>query len=197
MTNASQPLLQVRTQIEYLGYSVSSLKKKRAVWFLCSDDKSDLIADEIRKKIGRWNYEDDTIRGLAKSPSKWGARIALAFTESIPVVELSRHEWGCRDDYGPDKNFPNTDGCGVIHPELCNAINAALLPYGFTVSNGHHTDQSSSFLMLLAMLYRECQADVDYRDLKRFRFDLVASKALSILEQDHFFFTKVRNSKCF
>ena len=134
LRNERQPLLPIRQKIEYLGYSVSSFKKKNAVWFLCYDEwTSRPRAREIRNNVGKWDYQDATLKSLAITPSKWGARIALAFTESMAVHELSKDEWDSQEDYGNHKDFPNTDGCGLIHPDFCDTINAALAPLGFAV----------------------------------------------------------------
>ncbi|RMJ16667.1 hypothetical protein BHE90_003974 [Fusarium euwallaceae] len=43
-------------------------------------------------------------------------------------------DWKVREDVRDDKGFPNTDGCGLISPELCDAINKALTPFGFASS---------------------------------------------------------------
>ena len=72
---------------EFLGYTMSSLKKKKMVWLFSR--KSDYGARDIRDQIGRW---DESNASLAKKPSKWGARISLAFTESIPVCELNQSQ---------------------------------------------------------------------------------------------------------
>jgi hypothetical protein len=121
---------------EFLGYSMSSLKKRKAVWFFGTTKGS---AKRLRDEIGTWDDKDELNGGLAKKPSKWGARVSLAFTESIPVVEISRNEWERRKDYPADSKFPNTDGCGLISAKLCDTINAALVRRGFAVSYDDHT----------------------------------------------------------
>ncbi|KAJ3531258.1 hypothetical protein NM208_g8957 [Fusarium decemcellulare] len=124
------PLLPDLTGFEFLGYSMSGLKKRKAVWFFQRQDGLDATA--IRARIGDWDVKSNP--KLANDPSKWGARISLAFTESRRVLSLSRGDWEIRDDVGDHPDFPNTDGCGLISPELCDAINGALAPYNFTSS---------------------------------------------------------------
>ncbi|KAK3361011.1 RNA dependent RNA polymerase-domain-containing protein [Lasiosphaeria ovina] len=124
------PLL---SDFEFLGYSMSSLKKRKAVWFFQrKEDGTD--AKKIRDKIGDWDVAKKANQKLAHHPSKWGARVSLAFTESILVRQLSPDEWTLRPDSGKHPDFPNTDGCGLISSELCDTINQRLAPYGFAAS---------------------------------------------------------------
>ena len=124
----------INQRFEFLGYSVSSLKKRKAVWFFLADpDHDDLTAEKIRTTIGNWDSKDELAKKIAKHPSKWGARVALAFTQSSYVAELLLHEWAGRKDEGSDPNFPNTDGCGLISPKLCGTINQKLSLLGFKV----------------------------------------------------------------
>ncbi|KAJ2982763.1 hypothetical protein NUW58_g6374 [Xylaria curta] len=115
---------------EFLGYSMSSLKK-RIVWFCLSINGRG--AKEIRDTIGIWDVDNDRNRKLAKQPSLWGARLSLAFTESLPVTQILRKDWDPRDDEGALDEYRNTDGCGVINQELCNAINDTLARNGLPV----------------------------------------------------------------
>ncbi|KAF4472950.1 RNA-dependent RNA polymerase [Fusarium albosuccineum] len=124
------PLLPDLTEFEFLGYSMSGLKKRKAVWFF--QRQNDLDATAIRARIGDWDIKRNP--GLANHTSKWGARISLAFTESRRVLSLSQDDWDIRDDVGDDPDFPNTDGCGLISPELCDTINRALAPFNFASS---------------------------------------------------------------
>jgi hypothetical protein len=134
------PPLRDLTGFEFLGYSMSSLKKRKAVWFFQRQDG--LGVKEIRGQIGDWDVRRKANTELADHPSKWGARISLAFTESRPVLSLSRADWALRDDvYGEVSKIRNTDGCGLISPELCDTINAALAPFGFAVSKTTRTHQ--------------------------------------------------------
>ncbi|RSL51671.1 hypothetical protein CEP51_015169 [Fusarium floridanum] len=117
---------------EFLGYSMSGLKQRKFVWFFQRQDGLD--AKAIRDGIGDWDVERKANPGLENRPSMWGARISLAFTESRQVLLLSPGDWKVREDVRGDKGFPNTDGCGLISPELCDAINKALTPFGFASS---------------------------------------------------------------
>ncbi|KAH6989694.1 RNA dependent RNA polymerase-domain-containing protein [Ilyonectria sp. MPI-CAGE-AT-0026] len=130
-TKLFSPLLRDLIGFEFLGYSMSSLKKKKAVWFFQRQDGLD--AKAIRDQIGDWDVARKANSQLAKYPSKWGARVSLAFTESIPVLSLSSTDWSVRADTGNPKLSP-TDGCGLISLELCESINEKLDPYGFASS---------------------------------------------------------------
>ncbi|KAI1110431.1 RNA dependent RNA polymerase-domain-containing protein [Nemania sp. NC0429] len=107
---------------QFLGYSMSGVKKRK-VWFYHSAEGG---ADEIRRNIGDWTKDDPMNRKLANNPSLWGARLALAFTESISVASLEKNEWSARRDEGANLDFPNTDGCGIINEGLVKRINSAL-----------------------------------------------------------------------
>ena len=136
LTQQNRPLPPVRglTGFDFLGYSMSGLKKRKAVWlFQATGDGLD--ARRIRDAIGDWDPNGQN-RSLARHPSKWGARISLAFTEAFQVAEIAQTQWSVRDDFGQNAKFPNTDGCGLISPELCDHINKSLAPLGFaTVGN--------------------------------------------------------------
>lgn len=116
-----QILLNIGLQYQFLGYSMSSLKKRKAVWFYRENLAES--ASTIRDGIGNW---DDSNRNLADKPSKWGARISLAFTTSHKATILDRDEWDHQPDEPPNHPFPNTDGCGMISETLCKAIHGRL-----------------------------------------------------------------------
>lgn len=153
------PVLEGRIQIlsaigeryEFLGYTLSSLKRRKAVWFFrssqeeckgctSSENQNDQAhepprdASIIRNCIGDWSHLTIMNGKLATHPSKWGARTSQAFTGSYRVATLSPKQWTRRMDVGNPK-YPNTDGCGLISQELCDDINAKLAPHGFSVSN--------------------------------------------------------------
>ncbi|KAI1855923.1 hypothetical protein JX265_012006 [Neoarthrinium moseri] len=128
LLNETQLLLPAGQRFEFLGYSVSGLKKKR-FWFFRLD-ANDLTAEQIRAGIGKWDVEDNLARKLAQSPSKWGARLGIAFSEAQNVVKLLPHEWHLRND----EEGLSSDGCGLISPELCEVINTKLRSSGHTVS---------------------------------------------------------------
>lgn len=157
--NVFQPLNQLLNsgeKYEFLGYSMSGLKKRKCVWFF-RYTKADWIAKKIRDQIGDWSYDDTPSRNnrlaqdppsldeeldrgpnaeLAKDPSKWGARLSMAFTESIFVQNLRYDEFEICNDFphDPDIKLKNTDGCGLITSELEKAINNVLERNGFAVS---------------------------------------------------------------
>jgi RNA dependent RNA polymerase len=58
----SQSLLPFRARLEFLGYTMSSLKRRKAVWFLCSWDTFENAAT-VRDRIGAWNVQSN--QGLA------------------------------------------------------------------------------------------------------------------------------------
>ena len=128
----NQLLSLVHQRFEYLGYSMSGPKHKKAILVFRPQEEA-LDAKTIRDRIGVWDASKGN-KKLAHHPSKWGARISLAFTESIPVAVLYQDEWMSREDYPDDEKFPNTDGCGLITPALCKTINDALAPFGYAVS---------------------------------------------------------------
>jgi hypothetical protein len=103
------------------------------------------------------------------------------------VVELSKLDWDCREDYGKDKAFPNTDGCSLISQELCGQINATLTPLGFRVS----TENSVPLVQLFDLEL------ITHRNPKLSRSASVASKAWSTLEQAPSYVIKSGISKCF
>ncbi|KAF2820141.1 hypothetical protein CC86DRAFT_460118 [Ophiobolus disseminans] len=133
LRSESHPLCPIRQFFEFFGYSISSLKKDKAVWFFYGrEGSSALTASSIGNQIGDWNVKSNTKSAFLyryKDPSKWGARLSLAFTISNPVVNLQRIEWTWRDDE-PNTDFPNTDGCGLISEDLCSEINRALALLG-------------------------------------------------------------------
>jgi RNA-dependent RNA polymerase len=128
LRNQTQLLCPSHRVFEFLGYSVSSLKKRKAVWFFRNDGDG-LTADSIRSEIGNWNNSDPLTGKLARSPLKWGARVALAFTESYSMGTLSGEQWTHQND---TVNL-STDGCGLISKSLCDDINRKLAPLGYKV----------------------------------------------------------------
>lgn len=129
LSNQNQLLTPICQSYDFLGYSVSSLKKRKAAWFFRSDSTSALPSiHTIIHNIGKWDRDDPINGELALRPSKWGARLALVFTESIPIGEVADADWTLRKDIGA-----HTDGCGIISNQLCNTINRTLAPFGFKV----------------------------------------------------------------
>lgn len=99
-------------KFEFLAYSSSSLRE-HAVWFVSpfhDPVEGDVNATTIRASLG--DFSD-----LLRTPSKWAARIAQAFTATDPSVKIRRNQWEEQDELGP-----HTDGVGTISPELANKI---------------------------------------------------------------------------
>ena len=99
-------------KFEFLAYSNSSLRE-HAVWFVSpfyDPVEGDVNATTIRASLG--DFSD-----LLRTPSKWAARIAQAFTATDPSVKIWRDQWEEQDDLGP-----HTDGVGTISPELADMI---------------------------------------------------------------------------
>ncbi|KAH9018115.1 RdRP-domain-containing protein [Lactarius pseudohatsudake] len=99
-------------KFEFLAYSTSSLRE-HAVWFVSPfrDPVEGYVnARTIRASLG--DFSD-----LLRTPSKWAARIAQAFTATDPSVKLRRGQWEEQDDLGP-----HTDGVGTISLELAVMI---------------------------------------------------------------------------
>jgi RNA-dependent RNA polymerase len=97
---------------EFLGYSMSALRE-HAVWFVAPfrDPVEGYVnADMIRTSLGDFS-------SLARTPSKYAARIAQAFTPTDFAVKIRRDQWEEQDDLGP-----HSDGIGTISPELADMI---------------------------------------------------------------------------
>ncbi|KAI0253582.1 RNA dependent RNA polymerase-domain-containing protein [Lactifluus subvellereus] len=97
---------------EFLAYSNSSLRE-HAVWFVSPfhDPVEGFVnAESIRASLGDFSK-------LLRTPSKYAARIAQAFTATDPSVKIRRDEWKEQDDLGS-----HTDGVGTISPELADKI---------------------------------------------------------------------------
>jgi RNA-dependent RNA polymerase len=97
---------------EFLAYSTSSLRE-HAVWFVLPfhDPVEGYVnAEKIRAQLGDFS-------GLLRTPSKYAARIAQAFTSTDPSVKIRRDQWEEQDDLGP-----HTDGVGTISQELADMI---------------------------------------------------------------------------
>ncbi|KAI6163945.1 RNA dependent RNA polymerase-domain-containing protein [Pisolithus thermaeus] len=103
-------------RFEFLGYSCSALKT-HAVWFMSPFQHSTrgwVTADHVRNNLG--NFE-----GVIRSPSKYGARMAQAFTATDSSIKLHKRQWKEEDDI-EQGNIVFTDGVGVISQELANLI---------------------------------------------------------------------------
>src|SRR6266702_3272013 len=99
-------------KFEFLAYSTSSLRE-HAVWFVSPfrDPVEGYVnARTIRASLG--DFSD-----LLRTPSKWAARVAQAFTATDPSVKIRRDQWEEQDDLGP-----HTDGVGTISLELADMI---------------------------------------------------------------------------
>lgn len=107
---------------QFLGYSCSALKAQ-TVWFVSPffwhPAKEWVTAERIRDSLG--NFE-----GVIYSPSKYGARIAQAFTATDSSITLHKSQW----KEVPDVEVPDveqndilfTDGVGTISQGLADLI---------------------------------------------------------------------------
>jgi len=119
-TTLKQGFVLAGRRFEFLAYSSSALRE-HAVWFMHPFDlpgKGRITADSIRRSLG--NFEK-----TIKSPSKYAARLAQAFTATDPSVEIRRNEWEEVPDLGP-KSYLFTDGVGTISQELADRIDKEL-----------------------------------------------------------------------
>jgi RNA-dependent RNA polymerase len=99
-------------RFKFLAYSNSSLRE-HAVWFVADfhDPVEGFVtADIIRASLGDFSK-------LLRTPSKYGSRMALAFTATEPGVKIRRDQWEEIGDLGP-----HTDGVGTISPILADMI---------------------------------------------------------------------------
>lgn len=97
---------------EFLAYSNSSLHE-HAVWFVSPFDDPEegyVNAESIRAGLG--DFSD-----LLRTPSKYAARIAQAFTSTDPSVKIRRDQWEEQPELGV-----HTDGVGTISQELADKI---------------------------------------------------------------------------
>ncbi|KIJ69127.1 hypothetical protein HYDPIDRAFT_23984 [Hydnomerulius pinastri MD-312] len=105
---------------DFLGYSSSALRE-HAVWYVNAfyhPKKGMVTAQSIRDTLGDFS-------GVIYSPSKYGARMAQAFSATDPSVRIHRDDWSIIPDI--EENGINfTDGVGTISQELADLIWQAL-----------------------------------------------------------------------
>lgn len=97
---------------EFLAYSHSSLRE-HAVWFVSPFEdpvEGPVDAEIIRAGLG--DFSD-----LLRTPSKYAARIAQAFTSTDPSVKIQRDQWEKQAELGV-----HSDGVGTISQELADMI---------------------------------------------------------------------------
>jgi RNA-dependent RNA polymerase len=97
---------------EFLAYSLSGIRG-HSVWFVSpfhDPEEGYMTAEKIRSSLGDFSK-------LLRTPSKYAARIAQAFTPTDRSVKIRRSEWEEQPDLGP-----HTDGVGTISPELARKI---------------------------------------------------------------------------
>jgi RNA-dependent RNA polymerase len=100
---------------EFLAYSTSALRD-HSVWFMApfrDPEEGYVTAEKIRASLGDFSK-------LLRTPSKYAARIAQAFTATDPSVRIRRDQWEQQPEMGV-----HTDGVGTISPELGAMIWAA------------------------------------------------------------------------
>ncbi|KAI9449720.1 RdRP-domain-containing protein [Lactarius psammicola] len=97
---------------EFLAYSTSALRE-HSVWFMApfhDPEEGYVTAEKIRASLGDFSK-------LLRTPSRYAARIAQAFTATDPSVKIRRDQWEEQPELGP-----HTDGVGTISPELAAMI---------------------------------------------------------------------------
>ena len=97
---------------EFLAYSTSALRE-HSVWFVSpfhDPVEGYVTSEKIRASLGDFSK-------LLRTPSKYAARIAQAFTATDPSVKIRRDQWEEQDDLGN-----HTDGVGTISPQLADMI---------------------------------------------------------------------------
>ena len=99
-------------EFEFLAYSTSALRE-HSVWFVSpfrDPIEGYVTAEHIRSSLGDFSE-------LLRTPSKYAARIAQAFTATDRSVKIQRDQWEEQPDLGP-----HTDGVGTISPLLAEKI---------------------------------------------------------------------------
>ncbi|KAG6877028.1 hypothetical protein C0993_010961 [Termitomyces sp. T159_Od127] len=101
---------------DFLGYSMAGFRN-HSVWFMSSfahSDFGDVTPDKVRSSLGNFGR-------VLKYPSMYGARLAQAFTSTVPTVLIGPEEWELVDDLG-SKPYQFTDGAGTISRSLGREI---------------------------------------------------------------------------
>jgi RNA-dependent RNA polymerase len=96
----------VGREFEFLAYSTSALSE-HSVWFVSpfrDPVKGYVTAERIRSSLGDFSE-------LLRTPSKYAARIVLAFTVTNRSIKIRRDQWSEQPDLGP-----YTDSVGIGHP---------------------------------------------------------------------------------
>ena len=105
---------------EFLAYSTSALRE-HSVWFMApfrDIEEGYVTAESIRASLGDFSK-------LLRTPSKYAARIAQAFTATDDSVKITRDQWEEQDDIDAQPGTPganHTDGVGTISPDLAAMI---------------------------------------------------------------------------
>jgi hypothetical protein len=97
---------------EFLAYSTSALRE-HSVWFgppFHDPVEGYVTSERMRSSLGDFSK-------LLRTPSKYAARIAQAFTATDPSVMIRRDQWEEQDDLGD-----HTDGVGTISLQLADMI---------------------------------------------------------------------------
>ncbi|KAG6332429.1 hypothetical protein ID866_6657 [Astraeus odoratus] len=102
---------------DFLAYSQSALKA-HTVWFVSpfyhKEREQWVTAGSIRNSLG--DFRKDILY-----PSRYGARIALAFTSTDPSIKIHKDRWSEIPDI-KDRGVVFTDGVGTISQELSDMI---------------------------------------------------------------------------
>ncbi|KAG6833060.1 hypothetical protein H0H87_011804 [Tephrocybe sp. NHM501043] len=109
---------------QFLGYSISGLRN-HSVWFMSPFIHPVLglvTPDVVRSSLGDFT-------NVRQSPSMYGARLAQAFTSTVPTVLLGSTEWEVVDDLGSEP-YQFTDGAGTMSESLGRQVWLMLLSKG-------------------------------------------------------------------
>ncbi|KAG6336315.1 hypothetical protein ID866_2764 [Astraeus odoratus] len=132
---------------DFLAYSQSALRS-HAVWYVSPfrhPEKGLVTAETIRASLG--NFEE-----VIYSPSKYGARMAQAFTATDPSVKIHRDQWCDMEDI-EENGILFTDGIGTISQGLSNMIWDALCR--------NYSDHGRNSVQPTAVCYMENTAHVE------------------------------------
>ncbi|KAH7883307.1 RNA dependent RNA polymerase-domain-containing protein [Phlebopus sp. FC_14] len=140
---------------EFLAYSSSALRE-HSVWFVSAfghPQRGFVTATSIRESLGDFS-------GVIRSPSKYGARMAQAFSGTDPSVRIHCSQWSVEPDI--EENGVNfTDGAGTISPalaeEIWQVLRANLPDHGFSFVEP--TAYQIRFLGFKGVVYTDTQLE--------------------------------------
>ncbi|THU96521.1 RdRP-domain-containing protein [Dendrothele bispora CBS 962.96] len=138
-----------RYRFQFLAYSSSGLGE-HSVWFIqpfVHPQEGLVTAQTIRDSIidpkSIRDYQDTKVQSLLKQPSKYAARLGLAFTATVPSVKIGSHEWTEVPDIQSGSQV-FSDGIGTISETLGNRVWKAIC----------HEDQAQNAVQPSAYMVR-------------------------------------------